>query len=76
MVASDQIIAFRNQIGNGVKLAPADWMVKAESDLTCYLWEIRRFPTLSWQAFASAEIVLALNNAASATRARRGRVTG
>jgi hypothetical protein len=31
---------------------------------------------LSWQAFASAEIVLALNNAASAARARRGRVTG
>jgi RNA polymerase sigma-32 factor len=25
------------------RLATADWIVTAESGLTCYLWEIRRF---------------------------------
>jgi RNA polymerase sigma-32 factor len=28
------------------RLATADWKVTAESGLTCYLWEIRRFPTI------------------------------
>ena len=28
------------------RLATADWSVTAESGLTCYLWEIRRFPML------------------------------
>src|SRR5216684_1757475 len=28
------------------RLATADWSVTAESGLTCYLWEIRRFPMM------------------------------
>src|SRR5216684_3582889 len=28
------------------RLATADWKVTAESGLTCYLWEIRRFPMM------------------------------
>jgi RNA polymerase sigma-32 factor len=30
------------------RLAP-DWMMTAESGLTCYLWEIWRFPTMEPQ---------------------------
>ena len=28
------------------RLATADWSESAESGLTCYLWEIRRFPMM------------------------------
>ena len=28
------------------RLATADWSVTAESGLTCYVWEIRRFPMM------------------------------